>query len=528
MYHGKFDAKAKGQSAPGETLENILKERDEAIARKAAKKAAKAAPAPTKAPAKKAAKAPAEKKAKPEVVAENQKAQAPKKTGPRMGGVIFYTLYFLFIFVFFVGVFVGLNWLNGWLKAFEAAQPTVKSQQVFDELFSDPDWGQLYRLSGSQDSDFEGASEYVAYMENKVGDQQLNFVETSAGLSGGKKYIVRLDNERLATFTLTGQGEHLTDIPDWQLGEIELFFNRNKSVQIKKLENHVAYVNGVPLDESYTIQIASTKADELLPAGTPRVRTSIQRLDGLLAEPQIVVYDETGANQVPVVYNPDTNTYEEMTDAIVITDEERNAVWGALESYSGFMINASGARAGVAKYFDGNSTAYKDIIKMGGELWMNSDRGHQFLDKEIHGYTKYSDSLFSVRASLRMHVLCKDGTEKDYNVTMSMIFIKKNGNWVCNEMTNADITLPVGQVRLTFCDANGQVISSDFYATDAPMLTTPTVTVPEGKTFSGWSRIDVDENNTSTWTIVFEPDETGNVYMNGTTLEPMTLYPLFE
>ena len=121
MYHGKFDAKAKGQSAPGETLENILKERDEAIARKAAKKAAKAAPAPTpaptKAPAKKAAKAPAEKKAKPEVVAENQKAQAPKKTGPRMGGVIFYTLYFLFIFVFFVGVFVGLNWDNDGMMA---------------------------------------------------------------------------------------------------------------------------------------------------------------------------------------------------------------------------------------------------------------------------------------------------------------------------------------------------------------------------------------------------------------------------
>ena len=40
MYQGKFDAKAKGQSAPGQTLENILKERDEANAKRAAKKAA--------------------------------------------------------------------------------------------------------------------------------------------------------------------------------------------------------------------------------------------------------------------------------------------------------------------------------------------------------------------------------------------------------------------------------------------------------------------------------------------------------
>ena len=542
MYQGKFDAKAKGQSAPGQTLENILKERDEANAKRAAKKAAldaarpaRKAPAEKKAPVQRQAPAentaPAKKRtapAKSEAVSENQKTQAPRKKGPRMGGVIFYTIYFLFIFAFFIGVFGVLNWLNGWLKAYEGAQPTVKCQQVFDELFGNPDWAQLYRLAGVEDTDFEGVNEYVSYMENKVGGQELNFVETSAGLSGDKKYIVRLGTEKLATFTLTGQGERITDIPDWQLGDVELFFSRNNSIQIKKLENHVAYVNGVPLDDSYTIQIASTKADELLPVGTPSVRTSIQRIDGLLAVPQIVVYDETGTSQVEVVYNADTDTYEEMNDAIVISDEERAAVFGALEAYSGFMINASGSRAGVAKYFDGSSSTYSDIIKMGSELWMNSDNGHEFQNEEILGYTKYSDSLFSVRASLNMHVKCKDGTEKDYGVTESMIFIKKNGNWVCSEMTNADITQPVGQVRLTFCDASGKTISSDFYDTDASMLTTPTIPAPEGKTFSGWSRIDVGEDNTSTWTIVFNPDENGNVYLNGATLEPMTLYPLFE
>ena len=542
MYQGKFDAKAKGQSAPGQTLENILKERDEANAKRAAKKAALDAarparkpPAEKKAPDQRQAPAentaPAKKRtapAKSEAVSENQKTQAPRKKGPRMGGVIFYTIYFLFIFVFFIGVFGVLNWLYGWLEAYEGAQPTVKCQQVFDELFGNPDWAQLYRLAGVEDTDFEGVNEYVSYMENKVGGQELNFVETSAGLSGDKKYIVRLGTEKLATFTLTGQGERITDIPDWQLGDVELFFSRNNSIQIKKLENHVAYVNGVPLDDSYTIQIASTKADELLPVGTPSVRTSIQRIDGLLAVPQIVVYDETGTSQVEVVYNADTDTYEEMNDAIVISDEERAAVFGALEAYSGFMINASGSRAGVAKYFDGSSSTYSDIIKMGSELWMNSDNGHEFQNEEILGYTKYSDSLFSVRASLNMHVKCKDGTEKDYGVTESMIFIKKNGNWVCSEMTNADITQPVGQVRLTFCDASGKTISSDFYDTDASMLTTPTIPAPEGKTFSGWSRIDVGEDNTSTWTIVFNPDENGNVYLNGATLEPMTLYPLFE
>ena len=543
MYKGKFDAKAKGQSAPEQTLDTILKERDEAIAKRTAKQAALEAGRPArKAPAKQPAAqntAPAKQQrqapAKSGVVSENQKAQAPRKKGPRIGGIIFYTFYFLFIFAFFVGVFGVLNWLNGWLKAYESAQPTVKSQQVFNELFGSPDWARLYRMAGLQDTEFEGVSEFAAYMESKINGQELNYVETSAGLSGDKKYIVRAGTEKLGAFTLiaeeqtTDQGEQLTDIPDWQFGEVELYVTRNKSIQIKKLENHVAYVNGVPLDDSYTIQIASTRADELLPDGIPSVRTSIQRIDGLMTTPNILVYDETGTNQVEVVYNPTTDTYEELSDTIVISDEERAAVFGALEAYSGFMINASGSRTNLAKYFDGSSAAYSDIIAMGKELWMNSDRGHEFQNEEILGYTKHSDSLFSVRASLNMHVICKDGSEKDYGVTESMIFVKKSdGSWVCNEMTNIDITQPVGQVRLTFCDSDGNTISSDFYATDATMLTTPLVSVPEGKTFSGWSRIDVGADNTRTWSIVFTPDENGNVYLNDTTLEPMTLYPLFE
>ena len=46
--------------------------------------------------------------------------------------------------------------------------------------------------------------------------------------------------------------------------------------------------------------------------------------------------------------------------------------------------------------------------------------------------------------------------------------------------------------------------------------------------FIGWYRIDKYDNGT-TYTMVFDPDENGHVTIpNGTTLEPMTLYALFE
>lgn len=575
MYQGKFDAKSRGQQQPDEALDNIIRERAEDNALRAAKKASRSqrggsvpqkpagtgphsgasgaqrsassqrstsssnAPRPQRPvnPGEQSAtlsgnrstpQRPARKQTEVEVVRQQHR-------GPRLGGIIFYSVYFVMIFVFFIGVFVTLNWLNGWLKDYEAAQPTVKCQQVFDQLFGNPDWAQLYRLAGDPtgtgtnkyDTQFENSDSYVKYMTEKVGSQELNYVETSAGISGNKKYIVRLGSEKVATFTLNGHGEKITDIPDWQLAGVEIFVNRQESIKIRKLENHVAYVNNQPLDDSYTIQIASTKADANL-APEDQVRTSIQEVTGLLTTPELLVYDQTGA-PIQVLYNQDSGMFEEQTDAIAMTEEERTAVFGALEAYAGFMINASGSRAALAKYFDGGSSTYNDIIKMGGELWMNTDYGHTFLNEEILGYTKHSADLFTVRASMTMHVKCKDGTEKDYDVIQSLYFSNKNGKWVCTEMTNEDITAPVGQVRLTFCDASGNTLSSEFYDTAAPSLTAPIVTAPAGKVFSGWCTVETNEQGQKTWNMVFQPDETGTIYLaSGYTLTPMVLYPLFS
>lgn len=567
MYQGKFDAKSRGQQQPDEALDNIIRERAEDNALRAAKKASRSqrggsvpqkpagtgphsgaqrsasssnTPRPQRpvSPGEHSAATLSGNRSTPQRPARKQtevEVVRQQRRGPRLGGIIFYSVYFVMIFVFFIGVFVTLNWLNGWLKDYEAAQPTVKCQQVFDQLFGNPDWAQLYRLAGDPtgtgtnkyDTQFENSDSYVKYMTEKVGSQELNYVETSAGISGNKKYIVRLGSEKVATFTLNGHGEKITDIPDWQLAGVEIFVNRQESIKIRKLENHVAYVNNQPLDDSYTIQIASTKADANL-APEDQVRTSIQEVTGLLTTPELLVYDQTGA-PIQVLYNQDSGMFEEQTDAIAMTEEERTAVFGALEAYAGFMINASGSRAALAKYFDGGSSTYNDIIKMGGELWMNTDYGHTFLNEEILGYTKHSADLFTVRASMTMHVKCKDGTEKDYDVIQSMYFSNKNGKWVCTEMTNEDITAPVGQVRLTFCDASGNTLSSEFYDTAAPSLTAPIVTAPAGKVFSGWCTVETNEQGQKTWNMVFQPDETGTIYLaSGYTLTPMVLYPLFS
>lgn len=447
------------------------------------------------------------------------------RKGPRLGGVIFYTLYFMFILVFFVATFFGLQWLQGWLADYQAAQPTTKSQEVFDQLFSHPDWGALYDAAGIEDTPYEGKEQFVSYMENKVGDATLTFKETSAGLSGDKKYFVLLGDEKIASFTLSGQTAAITDIPDWELGSVELFFDRSETFYIQNVDGHTVEVNGVPLDDSHVIQIATTAAAERLPIGVTGTSTCTQEISDLMAVPTVTIFDKSGKS-MEVSYDAETHTFTEQTEANTISDSEREAALNAAKTNCLFMIEKA-SKADIAKYFDTSSDVYSVIVNL-GNLWVQDNNGYRFTKEEVSDYARYSDDLFSAHVVLNLNVTRKDGTTKDFGYDQTLFFRKQDtGKWLVYDATNADVNAPVGKVRLTFMNGD-TVLSSEFVKTDATELDTPLVSAPEGKVFIGWYRIDKYDNGT-TYTMAFDPDENGHVTIpNGTTLEPMTLYALFE
>ena len=447
------------------------------------------------------------------------------RKGPRLGGVIFYTLYFMFILVFFVATFFGLQWLQGWLADYQAAQPTTKSQEVFDQLFSHPDWGALYDAAGIEDTPYEGKEQFVSYMENKVGDATLTFKETSAGLSGDKKYFVLLGDEKIASFTLSGQTAAITDIPDWELGSVELFFDRSETFYIQNVDGHTVEVNGVPLDDSHVIQIATTAAAERLPIGVTGTSTCTQEISDLMAVPTVTIFDKSGKS-MEVSYDAETHTFTEQTEANTISDSEREAALNAAKTNCLFMIEKA-SKADIAKYFDTSSDVYSVIVNL-GNLWVQDNNGYRFTKEEVSDYARYSDDLFSAHVVLNLNVTRKDGTTKDFGYDQTLFFRKQDtGKWLVYDATNADVNAPVGKVRLTFMKGD-TVLSSEFVKTDATELDTPLVSAPEGKVFIGWYRIDKYDNGT-TYTMAFDPDENGHVTIpNGTTLEPMTLYALFE
>ena len=469
-----------------------------------------------------------------------QPAVKKKKSGPRLGGVIFYTLYFLFILVFFLATFIALNYLHGWLSNYEMAQPGHKAEQVFTQLFANPDWGALYDSAGAKDSVYEGKEAYVTYMEEKVGSSQLTYLETSAGLSGDKKYLVRLDKEKVASFTLvdkaksgnedmTNKLKNMSRIPDWQLGSVEVFFDRQETYYVVKLDGHTALINDIPLDDDTIIQVATTLAEKYLPEGTTGASMCTQQVDGLMSLPEVTIFDKSG-KQMEVTYVEATRTFTERLESNTMSDDQRDAAVKAAETICNWMLAVDNDRGHAAQILDPAGDAYKTLTSYSrDDLWVQSNNGFTYENVDVSDFALYAGDIFSVRVSMDVNVTRTDGTIKNYPFNSSMFFRKSDtGKWLCYNTTNVDVSEPVGRVRLTFMSGETEV-HSQFYGTDSKEIITPVVPVPEGKVFTGWVTIDKDDTGATVYNLQFQPDSDGKVTIpEGTTLKPMTLYALFQ
>ena len=455
-----------------------------------------------------------------------KKKKKKKKKANRTITIIFYTFYFVMVAAILAGLFFLRNWLNDYLTDYEASQPTTRCAEVFQEHFADPDWNSLYALAGVSDTEYEGREAFTEYMNARVGAAELTYVETSAGLSGGHKYLLKLGDETIGYFTLVNQAPEGADVADWQLGQVSLNYSYSKSVTVQKMEGVTVYVNGVALTDAHTIQIGTTKVEEYLPDGVHGPRIYTQYLDGLMVKPEVTATDAAG-NPVEISYNAETDSYMVLTAENTISNEEYDRVLMTAKTYALRMIEKASKKE-LGKYFDTSSESYKTIISI--DPWMQEWFFESYVwgEESITGYYRHSDSLFSVHVDLSMFVTRTDGSEKEYKVDHSFFFEKQGGAWKCINMTNVDIQQQTAIVRLTF-KLGDSVVFTNLFNENISSLELPTVTAPEGQVFAGWFRLEAAADGSMEYTRVFAPEEDGVVELPaGTKLEPMTLYALFE
>lgn len=417
-----------------------------------------------------------------------------------------------------VFLFIRFALLRPWLTRYEAAQPKHVSQEVFDDLFSPADWSRVYDLAGLE-GDREG---FARSMEELTAGRALDLVETSAGLSGDRRYIVKAGADSLAAFTLTSITEGRDT--NWSLESVELLLRREDTLSIRALAGQRVLVNGQELGEECQVQTTETAAERYLPDGVHGRRTVLWQTEVSSLQPvQVTVLDESGG-AIPLVCDADSGCYMVEETAEEPTNEERDMLTGAAKVYARYMIRASDS-AQLKKYFDSGSDIYKTIRS--SEIWIKTTSGHSFSDETVSEFYRYGEDMFSARVSMHMDVKRANGTTKPYEVDSTFFFHRTGGGWRAFEMTNMDIQEETVHNRLVFMDGETE-LGRLFVSSGDHGFTPPAVPERPGQRFAGWA-LQVREGDSITMTVRFRPGADGSVVLpSGYELEPMTLYAAFE
>lgn len=436
-----------------------------------------------------------------------------KYRGNRTLTIIFYTLYCILIVSFLAGLYFVNIRLEETLAQYEESHITVQAESIFQELFADPDWAVLYEMAGVEDSTFEGAEAFASRMETTVGSNALSYTEVPTDRDG-HSYQVMLGNESIGSFLVTDQREKGAQWPSWQLQSISLEVQRDITVQIRKLDEHTVTVNGIPLDDSYTLRMDTLLAEEYTLPGTTGIATHLQQVSGLMVTPEIGILDENGT-PCTVILDPETGIYEEqLPEAVALTPEQERLALETANAWGAYKLR-SASEGNLSLFFNVRENAYRTILSE--SYWLDEPSGYTVESIDILASQVYSEEHFSAYISYTAKL---NGTDKVIAKDGTFFFELHRGKWTCYEVQPGSVYTNVSKVRLAFWVDNVEVYY-DFYETDRTAFYAPLVTAPEGCTFAGWGMEDAQ--------IIFTTDETGFVTIpQGTVLEPMVLHAIFE
>ena len=207
---------------------------------------------------------------------------------------IFYkVLLAILLVLLLVFCYIRFGLLRPWLTRFEAAQPKHTSQEIFQTLFSPADWGRVYDEANLDGTVYQGREGFIQSMEELTAGQELTLVETSAGLSGDRRYIVKAGSNSVAAFTLVNKGQDGETA--WQLDSVEMLLGQTGTVTVRAADGCRVLVNGAELGEDCQVQRIQTAAEHYLPQGVSGPRTTVwQTQVSTIRQAEVTVLDETG------------------------------------------------------------------------------------------------------------------------------------------------------------------------------------------------------------------------------------------
>ena len=358
-----------------------------------------------------------------------------KKKKKRLLDSLFYRVYFAVLGVTLVCVVIGLIWLNGAVRDYEVAQP-VHAAEVVAQLFENGDYESLYAFDTSA-REISGGDQafYVDSLKNLAQGKTLDWREAFSADANQKSYVVTLDGDKFATFTLvpsgrtTGHGN-----PLWQLGSVTTHIEVRQpeptlppeaaACRVTAPQGCAVTVDGRALTEADILSTEPLLPADFLPEGSAGPMMVTYGFAPAGDQPAISVADASG--EALAVEAEGENTWlckpgedaalrESYQDAIVKLGER-------IAKYTAKDLSQSALLSGVA-----DDSPAETVIKKFSNSWAPTHKTSKIVNPVVSDFYAISEDCFTCHVEFDFVLTSRRGNDYTYPTAYTFCVVRRKG-----------------------------------------------------------------------------------------------------
>ena len=349
----------------------------------------------------------------------------------------FYRVYFAVVAVALVSIVILLIWLNGVVRDYETAQPIHAAGEVA-ALFEEGDYDRLYALDTSAPEIADDVDGYVDTLNEVTDDGEITWREAFSTDPNEHKYVVLLDGEKLATFTLvpggttTGHGNTL-----WQLGSVTTNISTQQIVAEPAPELAEApYRVSAPGGYAVSVDGRTLTEADALGAGTPILPEDF--LPSGLAAPAMIEYafysdsespvvtaTDAAGNAVQVQKSGDTAWTVPLAENEALKAQFSDAIIKLAERVAKYTVKDL-SRSAILGNVASDSPA-ETIIKKFSNEWAPPHKTATVTDAKVSDFYVWSDDCFTCHVEFTFTLRTRRGNDYVYPTSYTFCVVKKKG-----------------------------------------------------------------------------------------------------
>lgn len=347
----------------------------------------------------------------------------------------FYRVYFALVILALIAIVGGTVWLNGALKDYESSQPKYAAQPV-GQLFESRDFDRLYALDTSAAEISGGDREfYIESMRALTEGKRVEWTETFTGNADERRYNVKLDGEKFATFTLvpsgrtTGHGN-----PLWQLGSVTTHIEVRQpeptlspeaaACRVTAPQGCAVTVDGRALTEADILSTEPLLPADFLPEGSAGPMMVTYGFAPAGDQPAISVADASG--EALAVEAEGENTWlckpgedaalrESYQDAIVKLGER-------IAKYTAKDLSQSALLSGVA-----DDSPAETVIKKFSNSWAPTHKTSKIVNPVVSDFYAISEDCFTCHVEFDFVLTSRRGNDYTYPTAYTFCVVRRKG-----------------------------------------------------------------------------------------------------